>query len=163
MRDGKIGREGQSAGKSWCVQTEQKKMTKIERDFRAGQRKLASQAEAAMRRWHGGKPRAHPQKRWLRPRGYFRVHDSESYRRYLLTNHWKGRRKLAIRVLGKTCSICGRSVENPQVHHKDYRRLWREQVKDLCIVHRTCHKMHHFGIWPGSLEDQHMRAICAAC
>jgi len=68
----------------------------------------------------------------------------ESYRRYLLTPHWRGvRRRYADRF--RCCEVCGSTVRL-DTHHLSYRHLWREEWPDLARLCHRCHvKVHENG------------------
>jgi predicted restriction endonuclease len=92
------------------------------------------------------------------PGEYFEVHGKDDYRHYLATQHWKKTRAMAMRVLGRKCSVCGTYLRFPQVHHKHYKTLWHEKPSDLIILCRAHHEVHHLGVTGNELE--HLRA-CA--
>lgn len=63
------------------------------------------------------------------------------YRNYLRGKKWKKKRKAVMRRAGYTCRCCGgRATE---VHHRTYKRIFREKVSDLEAVCRQCHKHKH--------------------
>jgi hypothetical protein len=67
-----------------------------------------------------------------------------SYDDYLKTAHWKDVRKKYWngKLHNKTCYVCG-SKNNLQVHHKSYRRIGHEYLRDLCLLCNACHKETH--------------------
>jgi len=93
------------------------------------------------------------------PVEYFPVHGKADYARYLRTKHWKKVRAKAAKRAGGRCAVCGVAVSRPQVHHRHYKRLWRERPGDLVVLCRTHHETHHLGV--SGLELQHLKA-CAA-
>lgn len=64
------------------------------------------------------------------------------YQMYLKSEHWKAIRQMAFEKHGKRCESCD-SCSNLQVHHKNYRCLFKEKAKDLAILCKGCHKAHH--------------------
>ena len=64
------------------------------------------------------------------------------YNEYINSFAWQRKRKEAFRYYGKRCAVCG-STEALQVHHKTYKRLGREKMKDLQILCDGCHACEH--------------------
>lgn len=64
------------------------------------------------------------------------------YWKYIESKAWKKRREWAFRKLGRCCRDC-RSKDDLHVHHKHYRRLGRERLKDLEILCFDCHSIRH--------------------
>lgn len=69
----------------------------------------------------------------------------EDYGEYLLSAHWIAKRKEAFECHGRKCHDCG-AKGNLEVHHKTYRRLGREKMKDLQVLCKDCHKTRHEGM-----------------
>lgn len=67
-----------------------------------------------------------------------------SYKAYLLTDHWKDVRKRywKSKLHNHTCYACG-SKQNLQVHHKTYKRIGQEYLRDLCLLCGDCHRQAH--------------------
>lgn len=63
------------------------------------------------------------------------------YKWYLTTDWWKNRRKKVIEDR-QVCEICGEN-KDLQVHHLNYKRLWREDDKDLLLLCEKCHNHIH--------------------
>lgn len=72
----------------------------------------------------------------------FIVTDSATYGKYLESKHWRRRRKQAIAAAGTKCERC-QSGLNLHVHHRSYKRLWREKKTDLEVLCSSCHDAHH--------------------
>lgn len=66
------------------------------------------------------------------------------YYRYLQSSAWSAKRKAAFSYHGRVCSICG-SERSLHVHHRHYRTLGRERMRDLQILCRGCHANEHEG------------------
>ena len=64
------------------------------------------------------------------------------YDEYLKTRHWKDFRKLALDHHGSKCNRC-ESVSRLQVHHKTYANLGNEQLGDVEILCKSCHRAEH--------------------
>jgi 5-methylcytosine-specific restriction endonuclease McrA len=65
------------------------------------------------------------------------------YRRvYLRSPHWHGVRAREFSRAGHRCERCG-ARERLDVHHRHYRRLWREKSRDLKVLCRSCHNRAH--------------------
>jgi len=71
----------------------------------------------------------------------FMTPSQQKYRLYLLSDHWKEKRKEALTYYGNICSRCGEYGN--EVHHLSYARLNREKLEDLTILCRECHKSVH--------------------
>lgn len=64
-----------------------------------------------------------------------------NYNYYLNSNWWKKRRQEILNQR-KVCEICG-SDNNLQVHHLNYKRLGKEDNKDLMLLCDNCHRKVH--------------------
>lgn len=64
------------------------------------------------------------------------------YREYLMTDHWDGIRKDALRRAGYRCSTCNASVPL-HVHHRTYENLGREKASDVIALCAPCHSKFH--------------------
>jgi hypothetical protein len=65
------------------------------------------------------------------------------YRLYTLSNAWRQRRQGAITRADATCELCQQKAARLEVHHVTYCRAGREQVEDLRVLCRPCHRMVH--------------------
>lgn len=64
------------------------------------------------------------------------------YKRYIKSKWWNLKREQALEYYQYRCGNCG-SRYFLQVHHKHYKTLYKEQMCDLMILCKTCHKEHH--------------------
>ena len=64
------------------------------------------------------------------------------YHDYLQSNEWKRRRKIALKFWNHKCSLCN-GGKNLDVHHRTYERLGKENLNDLIVLCRSCHKLFH--------------------
>lgn len=83
--------------------------------------------------------------------------NKKEYYEYLRTPQWKLFRQLALDTLGHQCGKCGNKSEL-QVHHKHYRNLFQENIKDVMILCAPCHRMtHKKKLWTNGKESKYMR------
>ena len=66
----------------------------------------------------------------------------EIYKAYLRTPEWKAIRLEVINDRQGKCERC-QSTKNLQVHHKTYKNLFNESLKDLELLCSKCHREHH--------------------
>lgn len=66
----------------------------------------------------------------------------KGYEKYLRSKHWLSLRKQLIHK-NTVCEICNKKVAPLQLHHKTYRNLGNESVKDFLILCEDCHKFVH--------------------
>jgi 5-methylcytosine-specific restriction endonuclease McrA len=64
------------------------------------------------------------------------------YQAYLRSANWKAIRERSLRRANHKCELCG-SNASLQVHHKTYKRLGRERMKDLQVLCDGCHRNTH--------------------
>lgn len=64
------------------------------------------------------------------------------YQQYLQSFHWKSLRDWTLLSRGHRCERCGQ-INQTNVHHKTYKRLWREREDDLEVLCRPCHVAIH--------------------
>lgn len=69
-------------------------------------------------------------------------HEQSAYEEYMGSDAWQLKREQAFQVYGRSCMRCTASIRLC-VHHKTYERLGKEQISDLCILCRQCHKKLH--------------------
>lgn len=98
-------------------------------------------AQAAVDAWYAEQKRL--KKKSKKPKRMHRLNDVKylkqlSYDQYLLSDHWKTKRKQALNHYGCFCNRCG-STELLQIHHRTYERLGCERMSDLEILCRDCH------------------------
>jgi len=67
----------------------------------------------------------------------------QRYLAYLASPAWKKKRQEAFKSHGRTCQRCGKRARRLHVHHKTYRRLFREEMADLEVLCIPCHKKEH--------------------
>lgn len=68
---------------------------------------------------------------------------SPEYLAYMDAPEWKAKRREAFKFHGRLCVKCG-TTRRLHVHHKNYRNLFKENVKtDLEIQCRDCHEKTH--------------------
>lgn len=74
----------------------------------------------------------------------FTINSKETYKKYLVSEHWRQVRKAVLILAGGKCMICG-SSHGLNVHHnkKGYRHLWKESTGDLVLLCRDCHSLYH--------------------
>lgn len=65
-----------------------------------------------------------------------------TYKSYLLSKDWKKKRALKLKSVGNKCQCCG-SIYRLQIHHKTYKRLFKEPLSDLVVLCPTCHRITH--------------------
>lgn len=66
----------------------------------------------------------------------------DKYKRYLLSDKWRKIRKKALEFYGNNCCKCGNKF-NLQVHHRDYKNLYKENMIDLLVLCEPCHHEEH--------------------
>ncbi len=102
------------------------------------------QADDAYARLKPKKPKVKPSKPKPKKRRR-KPFEPVNYFTYMTSAAWKRKRQFALDYHGIKCSVCGTS-ENLQVHHKHYRRLGREKMKDLKVLCEGCHANEHEGL-----------------
>jgi hypothetical protein len=66
---------------------------------------------------------------------------SNEYVNYLKSSHWKKLSRQKLNQVGK-CETCG-SINNLEVHHKRYKKLFDIELSDLMVLCRKCHLIRH--------------------
>ena len=66
----------------------------------------------------------------------------DKYKKYLLSKAWEKVRKLAFEFYQYNCCACG-SRYNLQVHHRNYKNLYKETMIDVMLLCESCHEEHH--------------------
>lgn len=64
------------------------------------------------------------------------------YKQYLESREWRDRRAKVLEFYGSKCALCGNG-KNLQVHHKNYKNIFKETTDDLIVLCRECHSRHH--------------------
>lgn len=64
------------------------------------------------------------------------------YKEYLETDHWKSKRKRALKRANYKCQLCS-SKESLQVHHNTYKNRGNEKDEDLIVLCENCHSKYH--------------------
>ena len=80
----------------------------------------------------------------------------ELYEKYLRTEHWRERRKLALVEAHHCCQDCGRGPDENgplEVHHLTYARLFQERPEDLRVLCRDCHGRRHGYLGEEDMQD----------
>lgn len=71
----------------------------------------------------------------------------EKYEDYLLTKHWRNKRKVIIAERMGICEKCKKKIEENgkiHIHHLTYERIGDELAEDLMLLCENCHnKIHH--------------------
>lgn len=65
-----------------------------------------------------------------------------NYKDYLLSDKWKKVRLRKLKEAGYRCEECS-SKKFLQVHHKTYKRIYKEHSKDLILLCSVCHRLKH--------------------
>ena len=66
------------------------------------------------------------------------------YKNYLKSKHWISvKEKYKNSKLNKNCCYCCNSKKNLQLHHKTYKRLYKEKLTDLIYLCDKCHTQVH--------------------
>lgn len=64
------------------------------------------------------------------------------YQEYLNSDHWKQIRLKALKRAGYKCQLCASNKEL-NVHHNTYKNKGHENLNDLVVLCRDCHKKFH--------------------
>lgn len=70
--------------------------------------------------------------------------DFFNYKKYIASAHWKRTRKQKLEQVGYFCEKCGLE-EGLCVHHLHYNSLGMEEMSDLQVLCRECHRKTHSG------------------
>lgn len=65
-----------------------------------------------------------------------------AYQKYLESDYWASVKLDLYHIRGKRCEVCF-STSSVQVHHKTYKRIGKEEPKDLILLCASCHKKAH--------------------
>lgn len=66
----------------------------------------------------------------------------KNYAEYLASKEWKAKRLKVLDRANYICEICG-IKRAYQVHHKTYKRIYRERLTDLVATCGICHQAEH--------------------
>jgi molybdenum cofactor biosynthesis enzyme MoaA len=61
------------------------------------------------------------------------------YKKYIASKEWKRKAKFARQLAGQRCENCNKKTRL-DVHHSNYKCLYRERFDDVYVLCRTCHK-----------------------
>jgi hypothetical protein len=78
----------------------------------------------------------------LRTRTHLYNPHRDEYSKYLWSEEWQAKRRLALDAAGGRCCRCRRR-DQLQVHHKTYERVCHEEPSDLLVLCRDCHAKEH--------------------
>lgn len=83
--------------------------------------------------------------------------NKQEYYNYLRSQPWRDKRKLALEFYGNNCCLCG-SRHSIQVHHRNYRNIFHENMEDLILLCESCHKQFHKNkIWKNGKTSKYMK------
>lgn len=83
--------------------------------------------------------------------------DKQQYYAYLKSDQWREKRRAALQFYGNNCCLCG-TRHNIQVHHRNYRNIFKESMEDLILLCESCHKtFHKKKIWKNGKQSKYMR------
>lgn len=68
---------------------------------------------------------------------------SKTYLDYIRSPQWDAKRRLALQKARYRCQKCGTSNIRLHVHHRHYRRLGHEDLRDLIVLCEACHENAH--------------------
>lgn len=67
----------------------------------------------------------------------------QNYKQYLETEHWKSIRESKLKETGYKCQLCSKTDAELHVHHNTYERIGDEDMNDLIVLCKDCHKKFH--------------------
>lgn len=75
----------------------------------------------------------------------YRIDEKEynKYKKYLLSKEWQRVRIRAFEFYQNNCCKCGGRY-NLQVHHRNYKNLYKETMIDVLLLCEDCHHDEHF-------------------
>ena len=79
---------------------------------------------------------------WKETEFWYVDNQSQPYKEYLQSEHWKKKRREAIAEGGGKCMICG-NTDNLHVHHITYEHLGNEAIYELACLCHECHQDVH--------------------
>lgn len=66
----------------------------------------------------------------------------KTYKEYLKSQQWDSRRREKLKRAGYKCEKCT-TTKNLHVHHKTYKRIFKEKMSDLIVLCSICHGLYH--------------------
>ena len=66
----------------------------------------------------------------------------DKYISYLKSDKWKSIKRMMLIIKDNKCENC-KSETALEIHHKTYKRLYKEKYKDLQVLCKICHKKTH--------------------
>lgn len=81
-----------------------------------------------------------------------------SYDEYLKSIVWHNIRNKKLIEVEHTCQICY-SKNDLEVHHRTYKRIFREKMSDLTVLCRNCHQLYHTHLQQNKLTDAEIEII----
>lgn len=66
----------------------------------------------------------------------------KDYKEYLQSKEWKTKRLKVLERANYICEIC-KTKKAYQVHHKTYKRIYKEKLSDLIATCGICHQAEH--------------------
>jgi 5-methylcytosine-specific restriction endonuclease McrA len=70
--------------------------------------------------------------------------NKEEYKAYLQSDYWRVFRRIALEQADWECQLCPQSdPKQLEVHHRTYKRLGHEKLKDVIVLCHHCHSKHH--------------------
>ena len=73
---------------------------------------------------------------------YVKKKKQSPYKKYLLSRAWKRKRDKVLKRANYKCQIC-KTRNAWQVHHKTYKRIFKERLSDLVAICGVCHQGEH--------------------
>jgi len=64
------------------------------------------------------------------------------YKAYLYSEQWQQIRKKVLKRDKNRCKVC-KATKHLHVHHKTYKRLYKERLSDLVTLCKDCHRKEH--------------------
>jgi 5-methylcytosine-specific restriction endonuclease McrA len=65
-----------------------------------------------------------------------------SYQEYISSEYWKNKKDWILECFEWTCQKC-KSKRNLIVHHKNYDSVGNENIHDVTVLCKQCHKKEH--------------------
>jgi 5-methylcytosine-specific restriction endonuclease McrA len=84
-----------------------------------------------------------------------------TYREYIDSPQWAKKKRKAKKFYGGKCCRCG-ATRDLQVHHRHYRTLFRESMKDLEVLCGGCHANEHEGTKFGAMDPMTAEFVAMA-